>query len=163
MSAIVSQITGVSMVCATVCSGADQWKHQSFVSLAFVRGIRRSPVNFPAQRASNAEIVSIDDVIMSRAAPRFVNDVNIAVATIAFQGKVAVSQSNIFRRKGKFVMLQTCDLECPLSYYFETTFLNWNRLIYYLAMDEMSSNSRPKYRTRGYHIYSTSLKHLMHL
>ena len=33
-----SQFTGVSIVCSTVCSGADQRKHQSSVSLAFVRG-----------------------------------------------------------------------------------------------------------------------------
>ena len=38
MSTIVSQITGVSIVCSTVCSGADQRKHQSPASLAFVMG-----------------------------------------------------------------------------------------------------------------------------
>ena len=41
------------------CLGADQRKHQSSASLAFVRWIHRSPVNFPAQRASNAENVFI--------------------------------------------------------------------------------------------------------
>ena len=46
MSSIVSQITSVSIVYPTVCSGADQRKHQSSVSLAFVRGIHRWPV-FP--------------------------------------------------------------------------------------------------------------------
>ena len=33
--------------CSTMCSGADQRKHQSSASLAFVRGIHRSPVNSP--------------------------------------------------------------------------------------------------------------------
>ena len=47
MSAMASQITGVSMVCSAVCSGADQRKHQSSVSLAFVGGIHRWPVNSP--------------------------------------------------------------------------------------------------------------------
>ena len=42
MSVIASQITGVSIVCSTVCSGADQRKHQS-----------------SAQRASDAKNVSI--------------------------------------------------------------------------------------------------------
>ena len=37
MGAMASQITGVSIVCLTVCSGADQRKHQSSASLAFVR------------------------------------------------------------------------------------------------------------------------------
>ena len=44
MSAIASQFTGVSMVCSTVCSGADQRKHQSSASLAFVGGIHKEPV-----------------------------------------------------------------------------------------------------------------------
>ena len=48
MSMIVSQITSVSIVCSTVCSGADQRKHQSSAStLAFVRGIHWWPVNSP--------------------------------------------------------------------------------------------------------------------
>ena len=57
---MVSQITGVSMVYSTVCSGADQRKPQSSVLLAgLCEG--NSPVTgeFPAQRASNAENASI--------------------------------------------------------------------------------------------------------
>ena len=56
MSTVVSQITGVSMVCSNICSGADQRK-QSSASLAFVRGIYRS------QRASNAEKFQFDDIM----------------------------------------------------------------------------------------------------
>ena len=41
-----------------IYSGSDQRKHQSSASLAFVWGIHR-PGEFPAQRASNAENVSI--------------------------------------------------------------------------------------------------------
>ena len=41
MSAMVSQITGTSIVYSTVCSSADQRKHQSSASLAFVRGIHQ--------------------------------------------------------------------------------------------------------------------------
>ena len=47
MGAMASQITGVSIVCSTVCSGADQWKHQSSASLAFVKGIHRWPIDSP--------------------------------------------------------------------------------------------------------------------
>ena len=35
MSAMASQITSVSIVYSTVCSGADQRKHQSSASVAF--------------------------------------------------------------------------------------------------------------------------------
>ena len=47
MSSVASQITSVSFVCSSACSGADQRKHQSSASLAFVRGIHRWPVNSP--------------------------------------------------------------------------------------------------------------------
>ena len=56
MSAVASQITSIMIVYATVCSGTDQRKHQSSASLAFVQGIHRE---YPTQRASNAENVSI--------------------------------------------------------------------------------------------------------
>ena len=40
-----TQIAGVSIVCSNICSGPDQWKHQSSASLAFVSGIHRGLVN----------------------------------------------------------------------------------------------------------------------
>ena len=47
MSAMASWITCAPIVYPTVCSGADQRKHQSSASLAFVRGIHRWPANSP--------------------------------------------------------------------------------------------------------------------
>ena len=47
MSAIASQITSLTIVYSTVYSDADQRKHQSSASLAFVWGIHRGPVNSP--------------------------------------------------------------------------------------------------------------------
>ena len=47
LSAMASQITGLLIVNSSVYSGADQRKHQSFASLAFVRGIHRWPANSP--------------------------------------------------------------------------------------------------------------------
>ena len=47
MRKVASQITGVSIVYLTICSGADQRKHQSSASLAFVRGIHQWAVNSP--------------------------------------------------------------------------------------------------------------------
>ena len=58
MGAIASQITSLTIVYSTVYSDADQRKHQSAASLAFVRGIHRDRW-IPAQMASNAENVSI--------------------------------------------------------------------------------------------------------
>ena len=42
LSAMTSQITGVSIVYSIVCSGTGQRYHQSSTSLAFVRGIHRN-------------------------------------------------------------------------------------------------------------------------
>ena len=47
MRTMAPQITSVSIVYSTVCSDADQGKHQSSASLAFVKRIRRWPVNIP--------------------------------------------------------------------------------------------------------------------
>ena len=47
MSSMASQISGVLIGCLNACSVADQRKHQSSMSLAFVRGIHRWPVNSP--------------------------------------------------------------------------------------------------------------------
>ena len=64
MSAMASQITGISIVYSTVCSGADQRKHLSCASLAFVRIIRRSPVNFMLKVPVTRKMFPGDDVIM---------------------------------------------------------------------------------------------------
>ena len=60
-STMASQIPSLTIVYSTVYWDADQRKrkYQSSASLAFVRGIHRWSVNSPAQRASNAENVSI--------------------------------------------------------------------------------------------------------
>ena len=64
MSALVSQITCVSIVCSTVCSGADQRKHQSSASLAFVRGIDWWLVDSLHKGQVTRKMFSFDDVIM---------------------------------------------------------------------------------------------------
>ena len=59
MSAMASQITSLTIVYSSIYSGADQRKHQSPASLAFVRGFFTGDRWFPAYRASNADNVSI--------------------------------------------------------------------------------------------------------
>ena len=54
MGAIASEITSLTIAYSTVYSDADQRKHQSSASLAFIR-----TGEFPAQMASNAENASI--------------------------------------------------------------------------------------------------------
>ena len=64
MSAIVSQITSLTVVYSTVYSGADKRKHHSSALLAFVRGIHRWPVNSPHKGPVTRKILPFDDVIM---------------------------------------------------------------------------------------------------
>ena len=64
MGANASQITSLTIVYSTVYSGAVQRKHQSSVSLAFVRGIHRGPVNSPHKWPVTRKMCPFDDVIM---------------------------------------------------------------------------------------------------
>ena len=65
ISAMESQITSVSVVCPTVCSGVDQRKHQIPSSLAIVRGIHRSPVDSLHKGPVTRKMFPFDDVIIS--------------------------------------------------------------------------------------------------
>ena len=65
MGAIASQITSLTIVYSTVYSDADERKHQSSASVAFVWGIHRGPVNSPHKWPVTRKIFSFDDVIMA--------------------------------------------------------------------------------------------------
>ena len=64
MDAKASQITSLTSVYSTVSSDADQRKHQSSTSLAFVRVIHRGPVNSPHKWPVTRKMFPFDDVIM---------------------------------------------------------------------------------------------------
>ena len=64
MDTMASQITSLTTVYSTVYSGADQRKHESSASLAFVRGIHRSPVNSPDKGPVTRKMFPFYDVIM---------------------------------------------------------------------------------------------------
>ena len=64
MGAIASQITSLTIVYSSVYSDADQRKHQSSVSLAFMRGIHRGLVNSPHKWPVTRKMFPFDDVIM---------------------------------------------------------------------------------------------------
>ena len=64
MGAMAYEITSLTIVYSTVYSGADQRKHQSSASLAFVRGIHRWQVNSPHKGPVTRKMLPFDDVIM---------------------------------------------------------------------------------------------------
>ena len=55
----------LTIVYSTVYSDADQIKHQSSRSLAFVWGIHRRPVNLPHKRPVTRKMFPFDDIIMN--------------------------------------------------------------------------------------------------
>ena len=64
MGTMAPQITSLTIVYSTVYSGADQRKHQSSASLAFVRGIHWGPVNSPHKWPVMRKMFQFYDVIM---------------------------------------------------------------------------------------------------
>ena len=64
MGAMASQITSLPIVYSTVYSDADQRKHQSPASLAFVWGLHRGPVNSPHKWPVTRKMFLFDDVII---------------------------------------------------------------------------------------------------
>ena len=64
MGMMASEITSFTIVYSTVYSGADQRKHQSSASLAFVRGIHRWPLISPHKGPVTRKVLPFDAVIM---------------------------------------------------------------------------------------------------
>ena len=64
VSAMASQITGISIVWATIRSGADQRKTSKLRVTGLCEGNPLGTGGFPPQRASNAKKFLSDDVIM---------------------------------------------------------------------------------------------------
>ena len=65
MRTMASQITSLTIVYSTVYSDADERKHQSSASLAFVQGIHRWPMNSPHKWPVMRKMFPFDDVIMN--------------------------------------------------------------------------------------------------
>ena len=64
MGATASQITSLTIVYSIVYSDADQRRHQSSASLAFVWGIHRGPVNSSHKGPVTRNMFPFDDVIV---------------------------------------------------------------------------------------------------
>ena len=66
MNAVAPQITGISIVCPTVCSDVHQRKYQSSASLAFVWEIHQWRADSSNKEPVTRKRFPFDDVIMSR-------------------------------------------------------------------------------------------------
>ena len=57
-------ISKVVIIYSSIYLGTDERKHQSSASLAFVRGIHRSPVNSPQKGPITRKMFQLDDVVI---------------------------------------------------------------------------------------------------
>ena len=109
MGTLASQITSLTIVYSIVYSDADQRKHQSSASLAFVRGIHRGPLNSPHKWPVTRKLFPVDDVIMSFLK---IND----YSTISQSSRLRISErydSNIFIQENALKMSSAkCRLFC---------------------------------------------------
>ena len=110
MSVMGSLITSASIVNSTFNSGKDQRKHQSSASLAFVRGIPRSPVNSPHNVPVTRKMFPFNDFIMkwysTEAQPLMTGAVALHIAShYAFREKIPVK-----RRAFYMLGLQKCTI-----------------------------------------------------
>ena len=64
MTAMASQITGVLIICLTVCSGIESKKTSKPALLTFMRGIHRWQVDSPHKGPLTRRMFPFDDVIM---------------------------------------------------------------------------------------------------
>ena len=76
INVMASQTTSLTIVYSTVCSGADQRKHQSSASLAFVRGIHRWTVSSLHTGPVTWKMFPFDDVIINAELLCFVGSMN---------------------------------------------------------------------------------------
>ena len=93
ISAMASQITGVTIVYTTACSGTDQRKHQSSASLTFVRGIHQWTVNSPHKGPVTRNMIRFDDAIIVYVFPEEVSSSEDMPGSTAFSLHTAADTS----------------------------------------------------------------------
>ena len=96
MGAMAYQITRLTIVYSTVYSGVDQRKHQSSASLAFVKGIHRSPMNSSHKGPVTRNMFPFDDAIMLNTVigedylwPRLLRKLRLAKRPLKTNGRLA--------------------------------------------------------------------------
>ena len=114
MGSIASRITSLVIVYSTVYSDADQSKHQSSASLAFVWGIHRRPVtvNSPHKWPVTRKMFPFDDVITVRDLLGSGWIYRVVTFITPFVKKTAFQR----RRLCPFVCPSTCPFLTPLKF-----------------------------------------------
>ena len=133
MGTIASQITSLTIVYSTVYSDADQRKHQSSASLAFVRRIHRGPVNSPHKWSVTQKMFPFDDVIMALGQSHYTSAseaiLNEWISRMKMH-QMNVNASNEFRVDSRLAPSQweTALLCNDVSHWLGTSLKSWNLL-----------------------------------
>ena len=152
MGAIASQITSLTIVYSTVYLNAEQRKHQSSESLAFVRGIHRWPVNSPYKGPVTRKMCPFDDVIMS---VLVMCSVHATESGVLNDGQKAINLVwwSIFRHKDITIdcfwqdntMMDSVNIDIIVSCLRCWDFMWWDRTeVRYLSLRIWIKNSRNK-------------------
>ena len=129
MGAMASQITSLTIVYSTVCSGADESKHQSSASLAFVRGILQWPVNSPHKWPVARKMFPFDDVVMLILLGRVVYRIDFCVTKLTDDILWYLRTPNhllIHTNRASFLQGNMFFLDCMGWNYLEV--IDWQRL-----------------------------------
>ena len=129
-----SQITSLTFIYPCVYSSADQRKHQSSASLAFVREFHRWPVNVSHKGSVTREMFPFDDVNMIWKAAaysqhtyvRVLNDYGLLEFRVGALGDVGICSTFMYRATGvsfHFELFVLCSFQKILNIYFAHTVL----------------------------------------
>ena len=93
------QITGVSIVCSTVCLDANHRKHQISASLAYVNGIHWSPENSPHKGPVTPKMFPIGNAIIMPLISRlwsYLQSITLLICLLTIQNECLVHFSEMF-------------------------------------------------------------------
>ena len=142
MSTMASEITSLTIVYSTVYSGADQRKHQSSASLAFVRGIHRWPHIWPITQ----KMFPFDDVILCTVVPLPVKQpyrIWVKSTSIYNHSKTPQSTNNQYIDS----LVQDCSISSALAmeilqFYNKSSTCRWIYFIIHLSLTNVLSDDK---------------------
>ena len=129
ISTMASQITSLTIVYSTIYLGADQRKHQSSASMAFVRGIHWWPVNSLHKWPVTLKMFPFDDVIMCNKFFKNVWDSQAVKGQFLYSDRVVFHEIGIkMSRQGVLMMMP------PMSYMWGPHHTKHSSTIHWQAM-----------------------------
>ena len=115
MGVIASQITSLTIVYSTIYSDADQRKHQSSASLAFVWGPVNSPHKWPVTR----KMFPFDDVVMLWCECHTSRKCSWKLNNFYWFNNDLLCSFSMYKRPRQFLSINTKDLSLNRVYLFE--------------------------------------------